>query len=84
MKKKAPPASEAIRFFSMSEESVDSARKRFEETNVTLTSAWTYAAERAHVTAAGQALAEAAEVYAKAMQDHARLVVEYAEDRSRG
>jgi len=69
--------------FSTSEDRVDDARKRFEEARTTLANARTYGTQ-AHADAAAQAFRDAAESYASTLRTHARLVVDYAEERAHG
>jgi hypothetical protein len=80
-RKRTPELSRIAGFYATSNERIEEAQRRFEEARMTLTNAQTFGTE-AHGTAAGKAFVDAAENYANALRTHARLVVEYAAERS--
>jgi len=82
-RRKSPEEGRIAGLFATSEEGVEAAQRAFDIARTTLTNARTYGNE-AHATAAGKLFMEAAESYANAMRTHARLVVDYATERSRG
>jgi hypothetical protein len=64
-------------------ERIDHARKAFKVSLTTLTDAETYGTA-VHAAAAARAFMEAAEIYSSALQEHARIVADYAADRAAG
>ena len=81
MARRKQQGSRMAEFFEMSEESLRHARARFHAARTTLTDAETFGTE-VHAQAASRAMAEAAEVYANALRDHAGIVVDYTAERT--
>lgn len=81
MARKKQQASRLSELLETSEERIKSAHTAFTAANMTLTNARTFGTE-ANAQAASRALIEAAEIYAAVLRTHARIVVDYAAERS--